>query len=107
MDTPRFPPSGQRGGHGGAPRPRTLDEVRLALSTLPLYAVALASTDAPDLATVSALLLPLAGRDRVARILDALRREGIGVVATCPREIAELYACVLRRAGLPCSIFPA
>lgn len=109
MNMPWFQPSSQRRARGESPRPRTDAEVRLALSTLPLYRVVLVgpSAAAPDLAAYARLLTPLTGRERAARILDGVLRDGVGLVATCPRELAECYLCELLRMGLPCSITPA
>lgn len=91
------------------PRQRTSDEILLALSTLPLYQVllTLGEADRAACATFATPLIPLVGQERTARILADALRDGAGVVATCPRELAEHYRDELLRRALPCAIAPA
>ena len=99
----------RREGFTAPPRQRTDDEITLALSTLPLYQVRLTPGQV-DRATCEAFtrpLNPLVGPERAARILADVLRDGSGVVATCPRELAEHYRNELLRRALPCVIAPA
>jgi ATP-dependent Clp protease adapter protein ClpS len=92
-----------------APRHRSDEEIELALSTLPLYRVILRPGKGDG---VSSLIRPytltrLVGAERAARILAETARAGAGLVATCPRELAEHYRDELARHALPCAIEPA
>ncbi|HEU0026827.1 MAG TPA: hypothetical protein VFQ25_06890 [Ktedonobacterales bacterium] len=92
-----------------APRPRSNDEITLALSTLPLYRVLLTpgASDSAGALIHSRALTRLVGAERAARILAEVARAGAGLVATCPRELAEHYRDELARHALPCAIEPA
>jgi ATP-dependent Clp protease adapter protein ClpS len=93
-----------------ARRQRSDDEIALALSTLPLYHVLL--TLGPRDASVAPAafarsLASMVGEERAARILADAMRNGVALVATCPRELAEHYCDELARRALPCAIAPA
>ncbi len=94
---------------GGTPRQRPDDEIALALSTLPLYRVILTLGQRDGAATgpFFAILAPLVGEERAARILADARRAGVALIATCPLELAEHYRDELARRALPCAIVPA
>jgi ATP-dependent Clp protease adapter protein ClpS len=91
------------------PRQRSDEEFALALSTLPLYQVVLFpdAMDRAALAIVASPLTALIGQERAARVLAEVLQGGAGVVATCPRELAEHYCDELARRSLPCVITPA
>jgi ATP-dependent Clp protease adapter protein ClpS len=92
-----------------APRRRSDEEISLALSTLPLYRVILTpdTEDGRGALIRSHALTPFVGAERAARILAETARAGTGMVATCPRELAEHYRDELARHALPCAIEPA
>ena len=94
-----------------APRHRSDEEIALALSTLPLYRVVLTpgKGDGPSalIRSHALTLTRLVGAERAARILTETARAGAGLVATCPRELAEHYRDELARHALPCAIEPA
>lgn len=92
-----------------APRRRSDEEVTLALSTLPLYRVILTPDKDDSLAAIirSHALTHFVGAERAARILAETARAGAGLIAVCPRELAEHYRDELARHALPCVIEPA
>ncbi|HEX9039220.1 MAG TPA: hypothetical protein VF808_19730 [Ktedonobacterales bacterium] len=90
-------------------RPRTEGEIALALSSLPRYRVLLLLRP-QDSATADAwahVLAPAVGERRAARIVADATSAGVGLVTTCPRELAEHYRDALIRRALPCAIEPA
>lgn len=98
----------QNRSHAPSPR-RTAEEIKLALSSLPMYQVVLTTT-ATERATLGErahALVSFIGQERTAHALAIAQRRGAATLATCARELAEHYCDELARHGLPCVIMPA
>jgi ATP-dependent Clp protease adapter protein ClpS len=92
-----------------AAQPRGDDQISLALGSLPRYRVLLRLRP-QDAATADAwesVLAPALGRERAARVIASVARDGVGLITTCPRELAEYYRDALISRALPCAIEPA
>lgn len=97
---------------GAAPqvRPRTDEDVRLALSQLPHYRVMLHNDDynAMDYVVLALVrTVPRLSTEEAMRVMIEAHTNGIAQVIICPKETAEFYRAGLEQYGLTSTIEPA
>jgi ATP-dependent Clp protease adaptor protein ClpS len=91
-------------------RPRTDEDVRVALRQLPRYRVLLHNDEVNSMDRVVSVLLRVVARltvEDAVRVMLEAHLNGVAEVTICPKETAEFYRDGLERNGLTSTIEPA
>lgn len=97
-------------GHTQPVRPRTDEDVRLALRQLPRYRVMLHNDEVNDMDRVVLVLvrtIPRLSAEDATRVMLDAHLNGVAQVIICPKETAEFYRDRLEQCGLTSTIEPA